>query len=299
MDVMISSRTSQRKPSLSTRRVGWTLALLLALAAAPARGEEAEATAVATPAAPGADKVRDNLFLLEEAYNQEPGVIQHIQVFQLDPRSNGWSYTFTEEWPVPTDLHQLSVTVPLANPGQGGSTALGDLMLNYRLQAAGLGGVGVLALAPRLSLVLPTGDYKEGQGRGAIGVQLNLPASLDLGSLFTLHLNAGLTVTPATRTPGGHAETALDGNAGAALVFLPWHWGNALVEVAWQSLETPRDGGSSLRQSLLFVNPGLRFAIDTPGGLQIVPGVSAPVRFVDGQVDVLALGYLSFEHSAF
>src|SRR3990172_7707853 len=27
-------------------------------------------------------KIRDNSFLIEEAYNQEPGVIQHIQAFQ-------------------------------------------------------------------------------------------------------------------------------------------------------------------------------------------------------------------------
>ena len=28
-------------------------------------------------------KIQDNSFLLEEAYNQEDGVVQHIQTFQL------------------------------------------------------------------------------------------------------------------------------------------------------------------------------------------------------------------------
>lgn len=32
--------------------------------------------------AEGVQKIRDNSFLLEAAYNQEAGVIQHIQAFQ-------------------------------------------------------------------------------------------------------------------------------------------------------------------------------------------------------------------------
>jgi len=245
----------------------------------------------------GLAKIRDNLFLLEEAYNQEPGVIQHIQVFQLEPRTKAWSYSFTEEVPVPTDRHQLSVTVPVFDPGEGASTALGDVLVNYRLQALGMGGVGWAALAPRLSLVLPSGDHEQGTGRGVLGLQLNVPVSFDLGDFFTLHLNAGLTVTPGARSPGGHAETALDANAGLALVWLPWTWGNALVEVAWTSIETVVDRGSE-RTETLYVNPGLRFAIDVPGGLQIVPGIGAPIRFEGGEIDVMALGYLSFEHVA-
>lgn len=61
--------------------------------------------------------------------------------------------------------------------------------------------------------------------------------------------------------------------------------------------ESVVDTGSE-RASTWFVNPGLRFAIDVPGGLQIVPGFGAPLQFQDGEVEVLALGYLSFEHAA-
>ena len=259
---------------------------VICLLTAPALADEGNVT-----------KIRDNLFLLEEAYNQEPGVIQHIQVFQIDPGTRAWTYSFTEEVPVPTDRHQLSVTVPVFEPKTGPSPALGDLLVNYRLQALGMGGVGWAALAPRLSLVLPTGSVTEGNGRGVIGVQINLPASFDLGDLFTLHANAGLTVAPGARSPDGHTETALDANAGLALVWLPFTWANALVELAWLSTETIVDAGSE-RASALVVNPGLRFAIDVPGGLQIVPGVGVPIQAQDGHVDVMALGYLSFEHPA-
>ena len=49
-------------------------------------------------------------FLLEEAYNQEAGVVQHIQALRREQRS--WFYTFTQEWPLGGQDHQFSYTVP-------------------------------------------------------------------------------------------------------------------------------------------------------------------------------------------
>jgi hypothetical protein len=254
--------------------------LVVALASAPARAEEA--------------RVRDNLFLLEEAYNQEPGVIQHIQSFQLDPRTREWVYSFTEEWPVPDDRHQLSLTVP-ALAGDGAGRGLCDLLVNYRLQALGMGGKGALALAPRLSLSLPTGDFRAGHGRGAIGVQLALPASLELGPWLVAHVNAGLGLTPGAREPAGRTFDAVDGWLGAALVWQPLHWLNPLVEVSWTSFADSRDQ----RTSALVLNPGVRFALDVSDELQIVPGLSAPVRREGGAWSAGALAYLSIEHKVF
>ena len=39
-----------------------------------------------------AKKIQDNSFLIEEAYNQEDGVVQHIQVFQYLKKSKDWQY---------------------------------------------------------------------------------------------------------------------------------------------------------------------------------------------------------------
>jgi hypothetical protein len=244
----------------------------------------------------GPEKIRDNLFLLEEAYNQEPGVIQHIQFFMWNPQSSSWSYSFTDEWPVPTDRHQLSLTVPVLKPGEADAVALGDILLNYRLQVLGMGGAGWIAMAPRLSLVLPSGKYESGTGRGVLGLQLNLPVSIDLGRYFVAHLNAGLTVTPGARSPNGYAETALDTNAGVALAWTPLSWANVLVEFAHVSTEEIRDNKTSARDSMFIVNPGLRFAITFSSGLQIVPGVSAPLQFTSDGTEVSSLFYLSFEH---
>ena len=43
--------------------------------------------------------IQDNNFLIEEAYNQEEGVVQHISTFSRMWNSQDWSYTFTQEWP--------------------------------------------------------------------------------------------------------------------------------------------------------------------------------------------------------
>ncbi len=60
--------------------------------------------------------IADNSFLIEEAYNQEAGVVQHINTF-MRQRNDNWLYTFTEEIPVPSQKHQLSFTLPAQKVG--------------------------------------------------------------------------------------------------------------------------------------------------------------------------------------
>jgi hypothetical protein len=272
----------------SPRTAPRVLAVVLLAAEGAARAEPDEEP----------EKIRDNLFLLEEAYNQEPGVIQHIQSFMVDVKSKAWSYSFTEEWPAPTDRHQLSITVPAFRPDEdeGGAGAVGDILLNYRLQAVGVGGAGWLAMAPRMSLVLPTGDYRTGAGRGVLGLQLNLPTSIEIGDELVTHVNAGLTITPGARSHGGSSGTALDANAGVAVVWLPLSRFNPLVEIAFLSTQEIRDDGTRSRTSVLVVNPGTRAAINFRSGLQVVPGISAPMQTSGRGTTFSVLAYLSFEH---
>lgn len=139
-------------------------------------------------------KIQDNSFLIEEAYNQEAGVVQHIQTFQYLTKSKSWLYTFTQEWPVPKQTHQLSYTIPIAHPHEDGtSTGFGDIALNYRYQ---LVLEEHIAVAPRLSLILPTGSYKKGLGNGAVGYQTNIPVSIELNDKWVTHWNTGATFTP-------------------------------------------------------------------------------------------------------
>lgn len=278
-----------------------TVVLAGATAARAEEGVGKPGAATAPPAATaesGVPRIRDNLFLLEEAYNQEPGVIQHIQVFQIGTRSRDWIYSFTEEWPVPDDLNQLSVTLPVVGVGGTGTVGLGDVLLNWRIQAIGLGGKGRVAVAPRLSVVFPSGSVSRGHGRGAFGIQLNFPASIEAGRWFVIHVNVGTTLLfDAEDTGRTRSEFAVDASAGAAVVWQPLSWFNALVEVAYQNIEDVLPSGSSRAHDLV-VNPGIRFAIDHQGsGLQVVPGVSAPMRaYPTGGFEPAVLAYLSFEH---
>ena len=180
-------------------------------------------------------KIRDNSFLLEEAYNQEPGVIQHIQAFQR-MRDKSWSYTFTEEWPVPNETHQLSATVPANHiHSDGTETGIGDIQLNYRYQAVLK---DPIALAPRLSLIFPTGDEEKGLGNGTLGVQVNVPASIEIGGKWVTHWNLGATYIPNAKGPGGIRRDTTGINFGASLVYLLSENFNLLVEAAGSSHES-------------------------------------------------------------
>jgi hypothetical protein len=126
-----------------------------------------------TAVAEDVKKIQDNSFLIEEAYNQEPGVVQHIQTFQyMDDHT--WGYSFTQEWPAPGETHQLSYTIPVSRFDDTAEVDINDVLLNYRYQLINRDGK---AMAPRLSLVLPTGDDKKGFGKGALGFQTNIPLS--------------------------------------------------------------------------------------------------------------------------
>lgn len=84
---------------------------------------------------PHKDKIMDNSFLIEEAYNQEDGVVQHIQAFQYLEKTKTWGYTFTQEIPVPGQKHQLSSIIPVNHLGDPVNKAdIGDITLNYRYQ---------------------------------------------------------------------------------------------------------------------------------------------------------------------
>lgn len=143
----------------------WFAAVLLASAG--------RAAAQSNPPAATAG-IADNSFLLEEAYNQECGVVQHISSFARFAKDD-WLYSFTQEWPVPAQQHQFSVTIPLQSAND--ATGFGDVALNYRYQALE-GSSGRMAFAPRLSMLVPTGSSSCGLGSGAAGVQMNLPVSL-------------------------------------------------------------------------------------------------------------------------
>jgi hypothetical protein len=237
-------------------------------------------------------QIQDNSFLLEEAYNQESGIVQHISTFALSSGRN-WGYSFTQEWPLTGIRHQLSYTIPVERSGAG--TGFGDVALNYRYQLAGNPEARVVS-APRLSVLLPTGNEDRGRGAGGFGVQANLPVSLVLSSEIVTHWNAGVTLTPAARDPLGAEATTTGINLGASAVWLLRPSVNLLVETLWLSQEAVVGEGATQREETAVVSPGIRVAFDFAGGLQVVPGVAYTIYLSPDEAENEAFLYLSFEH---
>ena len=238
--------------------------------------------------------IQDNSFLIEEAYNQEAGVVQHVSAFA---RSEGgaWLYSFTQEWPLGGIAHQLSYSLAVVDPGPGTGAGVGDVMLNYRHQLVG-NPAAPLLVAPRLSLLIPTGSTTAGRGSGAFGVQANLPVSAVLTRGFVAHANLGATLLPSAHGPFDTRATTSGLNAGASAVWLARPWLNVLVEGVWLSETEAIGEGQTLRTESLYLNPGVRWAFDA-GSVQVVPGVAYTIGLGPSRGDDALFVYLSLEHS--
>jgi hypothetical protein len=243
--------------------------------------------------AQSAPPVRDNSFLVEEAYNQEGRVVQHISLLSLARRSSDWEYGFTQEWPAGGQRHQLSVTIPIVNAAD--ATGVGDVALNYRYQLAFDDATGN-AVAPRLSVVLPTGDAERGRGTSSLGIQGNLPVSWGLHRTFVTHWNVGGTWTPSARAPAGGRVATRDVAAAASAIWLVRRELNLMLEFAWAREELAAGSNVRVAEESAWLSPGLRAAIDFPSGLQIVPGLAFPIGLGPSDGERRVLVYLSFEH---
>ncbi len=220
--------------------------------------------------------VKDNSFLIEEAYNQEPGVVQFIQTYQyLDP-AHEWGYTFTNEIPVPDETHQFSYVIPVAKVnGQGGAddqTQVGDILLNYRYQ---LMNTETISIAPRFSLILPTGDYKKGFGNGVAAFQFNQAVSIALNEKWTNHWNAGFTYTPDAKNELGETASLFGFNFGTSMIYNVTPKTNLVCEFVMNSNEAVVAQDTKAAGSTYYVVPGIRSAFAVGEETEVVPGIAA------------------------
>ena len=242
--------------------------------------------------------IQDNSFLIEEAYNQEPGVVQHINTFSRMWNSKDWIYTFTQEWPAPhNSRHQFSYTLAGAHAGAfaGSGAGLGDTAINYRYQVFG-NGESRSAFAPRISLLLPTGDVTSGRGAGAPGVQVNLPLTYVVHPRVVTHWNAGSTVVPYARDADNCRAGTVGYTLGQSVIFLASARLNFLVEVSDSRFQSVVGPGSVEWAHTTLVSPGVRWAHNFENGLQIVPGVAMPLGVGASAGEKGVFLYLSFEH---
>ena len=217
--------------------------------------------------------IRDNSFLVEEAYNQDGGVVQHVGTFAMG-RMGGWAAGVDEEWPVGGMRDQLSLSLA-AFDGSGG-TRFGDVELGYRRQIIG-GSESRFLVAPRVSALWLQAEDSPGGSPSGLGTQVALPMTAVLTSSLVTHWNLSATLGPFRPMA----------SAGVSVVWLMTPTVNLLVEGVWVG----QDG----TPPVYVLNPGARFAVNT-GALQIVPGFSFPVSLSGHEDADAVLFYLSFEH---
>ena len=247
------------------------------------------------------DGIMDNSFLVEEAYNQERGVVQHIYTAFYNvtrhrgPDDRNWDTAFVQEWPVFSQAHQFSYTIPVSFLDTGGKheNGIGDVLLNYRWQAY-LREETLTALAPRASLILPTGNEHRGLGEGSVGFQWNLPFSTAIGDHWFVHLNAGGTYLADPASAKG--DDLYHHNLGASVIYAinsEWH---LMLESVSNWEQALNSHGNREYHSGVLLAPGLRKAFNFNNGAQLVLGASAPFGIGGNAPDYGAFLYVSFEH---
>jgi DtxR family Mn-dependent transcriptional regulator len=241
-----------------------------------------------SPDPPRPFEIADNSFLVEEAFNQEPGIFQNI--FNA-MRSNGvWAPTFTQEWPIGTQTHQFSYTLSWLSGD--GTTGFGDTLINYRYQAL-LDGPGRPAFSPRISLILPTGSSERGLGMGSSGLQVNMPFSKQMNDI-SWHWNAGFTWFAGVESPRPENDVSLMSPflAGSGIYRL-----RPMLHLMLESVvnfdEYPTLDGTG-RETLFTLSPGARGGWNI-GDQQLILGVAVPVTWGAGEIDSGAFFYLSYE----
>jgi hypothetical protein len=213
-------------------------------------------------------EILDNSFLVEEAFNQEAGVVQNILTWTRG-REGTWNGSFTQEWPAPGIAHQISYTLPFSSTGQ--AAGIGDVLLNYRFQLREETARGP-AISPRLSVILPTGREAAGLGSGTAGLQVNLPASKQFGH-FYLHTNVGYTWLPDVQATPQLSASGI------------WR--------VTAALNLMLEGVVEFEESLT-LSPGFRRGWNF-GDHQMVIGVAAPITRADGLWTGALLTYFSYE----
>lgn len=261
--------------------------LALAFVSALSAGVAAQSSDAPPPSPDRPWEITDNSFLVEEAFNQEPGVVQNI--FGLHAARDGtWQSAFTQEWPVRVQAHQFSYTVAFAR-ADGGS-GLGDVALHYRLQVLDEAARRP-AFSPRVSLVLPTGNAARGLGAGSAGWEINLPFSKRFRDIY-LHWNAGFTHLPAAGDAVDEHDL-LTPRVAASGIWRVRPMFNVMLESVVEWAEESA-GAATERTRRTTLVPGFRAAWPV-GEAQTVAGLGLPIRIEADATAVGVFGYLSYE----
>ncbi len=210
-------------------------------------------------AEPLAKGIQDNSFFVEEAYNQEPGIVQHIinvPAFFTSGDKEA-SFVFTQEWPVFSQTHQL--------PTGDASKGFGHDRLGYEIN-------------------LPFSKIVSDR------VTLNFNAG---GALFPEVNDRDLW----NYNLGGSAIYAVTRDFNLMLEAVAfWEADVADFAESLAASATTNKASAIDRTVTALLSPGARYAFNCPNDSQIVVGAAVPIGLTSDSPDWGLFFYLSFEH---
>jgi hypothetical protein len=250
----------------------------------------------------GVPGIEDNSMLIDEAINQSAGYIQAASSFAVTQGSS--QYQLEIEIPLADEKHQFSLGLPYwfqsvssQNPSDGKifMHGIGDLSIGYR--ALVMDRTKWCLLAPGITLIAPSGNYRNGFSDGRWGTLLKIAMTKRLNLSLTAHLNMGTLLSyskdnneaspPSSAAP---AKILINHTAGLSMVWAARPDFNLMLESVYLS---KKEGFFHLGE--LAVNPAFRFSIKA-GKTQVVPGFGFPLYL--GQTGFQrfeAMFYLSIE----
>jgi hypothetical protein len=195
--------------------------------------------------------VENQAFFPETAWNRSNAALQY-NVFFLG-RASTWE--LAQEWAGRRAQHQLSYSIPVYR--DEGESGLGDVTVSYRYQW--IGGEGSrAAVAPRVSLMLPTRSRHFGQS--SRGIEVAVPFSAALTERLVSHASIA--------TLWFHDRDETEIKLAESLIFAV----RPRVMLTADALYTRAGGGD-----ILIVRPGAQVTLEGPAGLQIAPGIAFPL----------------------
>jgi hypothetical protein len=242
-----------------------------------------------------AEAIADNSFLVEEAYNQEPGVVQFINVFSKSEKGRDWNYTFINEIPMGDETHQFSYEIPYSSLEAVDEKGVEDIKLNYRRQFFSN---DKIVTTGRLSATVANGDYKKGFGRGSVGLEASLITSVQISDIWVQHWNLGAGTTPDAKMANGDKADNSKYFWGMSNVYLFSDNLNFMLEFAGSEEEETTAADTATYGASVVMSPSIRYAFNV-GDWQWVPGIAYPMGVTSNAGENEILVYLSIEGKMF
>lgn len=241
--------------------------------------------------------LQSNGLLVETAYHQESGELQHTFSMSRTNRRS-WSSVFTEEIPLGSDKHQLSFSLPaqLVKNDSESFRGVGDAKFEYSYFLYGNNSSKV-TFAPGFGVSVPTGSVRKELGAGAPGVSAKLPVSVMLGKQFASNSTFEMSYTRRAKNDEGERANLVGYEFGQSFVWFAKPKLNFLVEAVWE--RSPEIIGDDRRkyEQELYLNPGVRWAHTFKNGLMIIPSVGVPIGIGASRGERGIFLSVAFEHS--